>query len=268
MYLIENEKLVKCKNSALTHWSKHNFIFEKFSSVVFQKVTELKNEFKNILVISGDYDEIILKITKLKFQNLFYYSQYRSFLENISLKKEKVTKIFSSFETYPFNDNSFDLIICNFCFHNINKKMEYLKNLKKFLTKNGLFICNYFGENSLIELKNSLIFADEKIYGGSFLRFPKLIKLVDFSQMLMQAGFKEVVTEKINYEIIYNDVLSILKDVRGMGESGFHSFNEKKFNIGYYKKLNEIYKKKYSDINSKLKVSCEIISSSSWKAEV
>ena len=59
MYLIENEKLVKCKNSALTHWSKHNFIFEKFSSVVFQKVTELKNEFKNILVISSDYDEII-----------------------------------------------------------------------------------------------------------------------------------------------------------------------------------------------------------------
>ena len=62
--------------------------------------------------------------------------------------------------------------------------------------------------------------------------------------------------------------MSILKDVRGMGESGFHSFNEKKFNIGYYKKLNEIYKKKYSDIDSKLKVSCEIISSSSWKAEV
>ena len=94
MYLIENEKLVKCKNSALTHWSKHNFIFEKFSSVVFQKVTELKNEFKNILIISSDYDEIILKITKLKFQNLFYYSQYRSFLENISLKKKKLPRFF------------------------------------------------------------------------------------------------------------------------------------------------------------------------------
>ena len=136
MYLIENEKLVKCKNSALTHWSKHNFIFEKFSSVVFQKVTELKNEFKNILVISGDYDEIILKITKLKFQNLFYCSQYRSFLENISLKK-KVTKFFSSFETYPFNDNSFDLIICNF-FFTTQKKNGIFKKSKKFLTKNGL----------------------------------------------------------------------------------------------------------------------------------
>ena len=53
-----------------------------------------------------------------------------------------------------------------------------------------------------------------------------------------------------------------------MGESGFHSFNVKKFKIGYYKKLNEIYKKKYLDKESNLKVSCEIISSSTWKAKV
>ena len=268
MYLIENQRLIKSKNRALKHWSKHNFIFNEFSSLVFQKVTELKKEFKNILVISGDYNEIISKIAKLKFQNLFYFSQYKSFLENVSLENKKVTKVFSSFETFPFKNNSFDLIICHFCFHNINKKMEYLKNLNKILTSNGLLICNYFGENSLIELKNSLIFADEKIFGGSFLRFPKLVTLVEFSQMLMQTGFKEVVTEKINYEIFYNDVLSILKDIRGMGESGFHSFNVKKFKIGYYKKLNEIYKKKYLDKESNLKVSCEIISSSTWKAKV
>ena len=45
--------------------------------------------------------------------------------------------------------------------------------------------------------------------------------------MLMQNGFKEVVTEKINYDIYYKDVISILKDIRGMGESGFHSFKHK-----------------------------------------
>ena len=45
--------------------------------------------------------------------------------------------------------------------------------------------------------------------------------------MLMQAGFKEVVTEKINYEILYNDVLSILKDVRGWGKVVFiHSIKK------------------------------------------
>ena len=51
-----------------------------------------------------------------------------------------------------------------------------------------------------------------------------------------------------------------------MGESGFHSFKNKKMNIGYYKELNKVYKKNFVDKNFKLKASCEIISSSSWKS--
>ena len=217
------------------------------------------------MIISSDYDETILQIQNLEYEKLFHLSQYKSFLENISLKNTKIIKVFSSFENPPFKDESFDLVICNFCFHNINKKNQYLKNLKRILTKNGLLICNYFGENSLIELKNSFILADQKVFGGAFLRFPKFLTLVDFSQMLMQNGFKEVVTEKINYDIYYKDVISILKDIRGMGESGFHSFKHKKLDIKYYKELNKIYKKKFVDKTRKLKLSCEIISSSSWK---
>ena len=52
-----------------------------------------------------------------------------------------------------------------------------------------------------------------------------------------------------------------------MGESGFHSFEKERLKVNYYKKLNEIYKQNYIDENSKLKVSCEIISSSSWKGQ-
>lgn len=265
MYFIENSRLIECKNKALNNWSKHNFIFNKFSDLVVQKITELKKEFKDILIISADFDETISKIIKLQFDNLFHFSQYKCFLEKISLNNKKIIRVFSSFESNPFNEESFDLVICNFCFHNINNKNEYLKNIMKILKKNGLLICNYFGENSLIELKNSFMLTDEKIFGGSFLRFPKFVTLVEFSQMLMQNGFKEVVTEKINYEIFYDNVLPLLKDIRGMGESGFHLFKKEKFKAGYYKKLNEIYKQNFVDRNSKLKVSCDIISSSSWK---
>ena len=265
MYFIENDRLIECKNKALHSWSKHNFIFKQFALVVKQKIIEIKKNFNNILIISSDFDEIISQVVDLRYENLCYFTQYKSFLENISLKSKKVIKIFSSIDTLPFKKDSFDLVVCNLCFHNINKKNQYLNNLKGILKKNGLLICNYFGESSLVELKNSFLVTDQEFFGGSFMRFPKNITLVEFSQMLMQAGFKEVVTEKINYEIFYEDVLSILKDIRGMGESGFHSFKNKRMNIGYYKELNRVYKKNFSDRNSKLKLSCEIISSSSWK---
>ena len=36
------------------------------------------------------------------------FSQYKSFLENISLRSQKITKIFSSLDTLPFKKESFD----------------------------------------------------------------------------------------------------------------------------------------------------------------
>ena len=108
--------------------------------------------------------------SNLEYEKLFL-SQYKSFLENISLKNTKIIKVFSSFENPPFKDESFDLVICNFCFHNINKKNQYLKNLKRILTKNGLLICNYFGENSLIELKILLFLQIKKFSVEHFYDF-------------------------------------------------------------------------------------------------
>ena len=42
MYLIEKDKLIKCKNKALQSWSKHNFIFKQFALLNKQKIIEKK----------------------------------------------------------------------------------------------------------------------------------------------------------------------------------------------------------------------------------
>ena len=46
--------------------------------------------------------------------------------------------------------------------------------LNRILTKDGLLICNYFGENSLIELKNSFMLTDEKVFGGGIFEISKI----------------------------------------------------------------------------------------------
>ena len=226
-------------------------------------VVPIKKEFKDVLVITSHFDETISEISNIPHTNMSYLSQYKSFIENINLKN--IHKVFSPFEKIPFKEESFDLVVCNFCFHNISSKIEYLKNLKKILKNGGLLICNYFGEDSLVELKNSFILTDEKIYGGSFLRFPKNLKLVEFSGMLANQGFSEIITEKINFEIFYNNVFQILKDIKGIGEDGFRNEKKKKISRLYLKELDKVYKNNFSNADSKLQVTCEIVSSSSWK---
>ena len=50
MYFIENSRLIKCKNKALNNWSKHNFIFNKFSDLVVQKIGTFARPYHVVVV--------------------------------------------------------------------------------------------------------------------------------------------------------------------------------------------------------------------------
>ena len=128
------------------------------------------------------------------------------------------------------------------------------------MSEDGLFICNFFGEQTLDELKYSFIEADEKFYRGSYTRIPQNIQMADFSNFISNIGFKEIVTEKVNYEVFYNNILSLLKDIRAIGESKIYNYKRKPITKSYLKYAEQIYKKKF-----KLKASVDIISVSSWK---
>ena len=125
MNLTDENKIISSKNKAFRNWKKHNFIFRKFSGLLYEKIVDIKKEFKDVLVITSDFDETISKISKIPHTNMYYLSQYKLFIENINLKN--IHKVFSSFKKIPFKEESFDLVVCNFCFHNISSKIEYLK---------------------------------------------------------------------------------------------------------------------------------------------
>ena len=263
---IDTDFLIKQKNKASANWPEHNFIFKQSSEIVFKKLSEINQNFKNILLITSDLSETIEKVSNLKFEKLVYLTQYENFLNNQYFHKKHFSKIISSFENIPFQKETFDLVICNFCFHNINKKDEYIKKIFSILKNKGMLFCNFFGENSLNELKECFVINDDFFFKGSFLRFPPRIKMVNYSDLLSRIGFKEIVSEKINYEIFYKNVISLLNDIRGMGESCL--MNNPKKNLltkKYFKNLNSFYREKFSNKQSNLKVTCDIISTTCWK---
>ena len=66
------KKLIQYKNSSYENWKKHNFIFQKFAEHFFIKVTEIKNKFENILLLTSDFNEILDKIIKFQSRKLCF----------------------------------------------------------------------------------------------------------------------------------------------------------------------------------------------------
>ncbi len=266
--IFDTKSLIKCKDKASKAWDKHNFIFIKFAEVFFEKLKETNIGFKNILLISSDFDETYKKLINFNFQSLTYLSQYKSFLDKLKVSKKNVFKKLKNLDYLEkLGDNQkYDLIICNFNFHNINNKLNYSQNLHKLLLNDGILFCNFFGENSLFELRNSLIKTDEKIFKGVFSRMPPTLKMMDASNIFSSAGFKEIVSEIINYDIYYENVKEILKDINGIGENSCFIHRKKSLlSRNYMKTLNNIYSNEYINSDSLLKATCNIVSITMWK---
>ena len=65
---------------------------------------------------------------------------------------------------------------------------------------------------------------------------PKNIGMTEFTNLLIENGFSEVVTEVINFELFYKNIITILKDIRDAGENQIFTENIS----DYFQKLSKL----------------------------
>jgi len=263
--IFDRKLIVTRKNRASKNWEKHNFVYLKYSDILFEKITEINSYFKKILLITSDSFETYTKISKLRYEKLTILSEYNKLLKKIPNDNIKSQKIHAYLEDIPLTNSKFKLIICNFCLHNINEKDTYIKKLYNLLDKDGLLLCNFFGEKNLYELRDSFIKTDELVYKGAFTRLPPILRMIDISNLFIQSGFKEVVSDLVNFDVYYNNVFHLLKDIKGTGENSSLKQEKKSITKKYLNILNKIYLESYSNNDRKIKATCNIISLSMWK---
>ena len=263
--LIDIDSLINSKNKSSKNWYKHHFLFDKVSTLLGEKLKELGSNYEKILLLSADAGESLENTSKLTFTNLIFLSPYRDLLKKKKNQSNKILKVESYFENLPLKNEKFDLIISNLCINNIIDRKKHLNELFQLLKVHGLFICNFFGENTMYELRNSLISTDEKLFNGAYNRLPVNLKMVEISDLLGQVGFKELVSEKISYKIYYKNIRKIFEDLKGIGENKILCNRKKSLMTNnYLNTLNDEYRKNFSNEDG-LRLSCDVVSVSSWK---
>ena len=266
--LIDINSLINSKNKSSKNWYEHNFLFNKISKLLGEKIKELGSNYDKILLLSSDAGESLKNTIEVSFSRLIFLSPYRNLLNKKKIQSNKILKVESHFENLPLKNEKFDLIISNLCINNIVDKKKHLNKIFQLLKVNGLFICNFFGERTMHELRDSLLSADEKLFNGAFMRLPVNLKMVDFSDLLGQVGFQELVSETISYKIYYKNIRKMFEDFKGIGENKILSNRKKSLMTNnYLNTLNNEYRKKFSDENG-LRLSCDVVSVSSWKNKI
>lgn len=163
-------------------------------------------------------------------------------------------------ENLCFADNSFNLIISILNLHLINDLPGCLIQLNKMLKPGGVLIASLFGERNLPELRETILKTELEQFGGAS---PRIIPSIDIKQLgglLQRAGFSMQIVDKETIKAHYPSPLSLLHDLKNMGETNIMLNRNKKY-LGkeFWQKFNENYINEHSNDTNSVYANFEIL---------
>ncbi len=119
----------------------------------------------------------------------------------------------------PFADSSFDLILSAVSLSTVNDLPGALVQIRRALRPGGVFLAGFVGGASLAGVRHAMIEAELGAGGGAAARIHPMIDAREAPALLQRAGFANPVVDTQTRTVRYGSPASMLRDVRGMGES-------------------------------------------------
>lgn len=110
-------------------------------------------------------------------------------VEEDSKYRLKPIRIQGDEEFLPFQDNSLDLVISNLSLHWVNDLPSTFAQIHRCLKNDGVFLASLFGENTLQELRSSILLAQQEREGGLSAAVSPFTRISDIGSLLSQARF-------------------------------------------------------------------------------
>jgi SAM-dependent methyltransferase len=118
-----------------------------------------------------------------------------------------------------FGEGALDLVLSGLTLHAENDPVGALVQLRRALRPDGLFLGVMLGGRTLHELRAALAEAEAEVEGGLSPRVAPMADLRDVGALLQRAGFAMPVADAERLTVDYPDALSLMRDLRGMGEA-------------------------------------------------
>ncbi len=168
-------------------------------------------------------------------------------------------------EALPFEGPHFDVVLSNLSLHWVNDLPGALVQANRCLKPDGLFLGSMLGGDTLHELRDCLMEAELEIRGGLSPRLSPFAQVRDAGGLLQRAGFALPVTDSDIITVTYENAFRLMRDLRGMGETGAGLTRPKHFtrrNIFY--RAAQLYTEKYSNDDGRIPATFEIIYLHGW----
>src|SRR5579872_3056491 len=167
-------------------------------------------------------------------------------------------------EYVPFRDASFDLIASVLALHWTADLPGALVQLRRALKPGGLLLAAMLGGGTLAELRTALFEAELAEEGGVSPRVSPTVELSDAAGLLQRAGFAMPVTDSETITVTYSDMLALMHDLRGMGETNALTARRRFLSRATLARAQAIYAERFGDSDGRIPATFEVLFLTGW----
>lgn len=255
--LFDRLLLRKRRNHAAQRWHLHNFLKQEAAQRLSDRLQDLATTFPLVLDLGAHKGELA--------QLLRARGQAQRVI-TMDLARAMQPDIVSDEEFLPFAANSFDCVVSALSLHHVNDLPGALIQIYHALKSGGLFLASTAGANTLKELRESITAVSSLYHFALSPRLSPLIEVRDGGALLQRAGFAEPVADSDTLIVEYDDLLSCMQDLRGMGENNILHTRQRNFTTRkHLAAMDDYYRKHFSSGENTLLATFEFVTLTAWK---
>lgn len=194
---------------------------------------------------------------------------FRDADDSVSLQREdgsyvEFHRLCADEELIPVAPNSVDLVVSNLALHWINDLPGVLSQIFGALKKDSMFLASMFGENTLVELRNSFTLAELERDGGVSPHVSPFAGIGDMGNLLSRAGFTLPSVDQETITIRFKDPYLLMHELQAMGEQSGSALRRPYTSRATFHAAAAIYREMYGDEDGSVPATFQILYLTGW----
>jgi SAM-dependent methyltransferase len=171
----------------------------------------------------------------------------------------------SASEILPLKVNDFDAIFNILDLHLVNDVPGTLIQLRRALVPDGLFMACLFAGQTLNELRQSWLEAEDLVTGGVSPRVAPMIDVREMGGLLQRADLALPVVDLDRTIVRYPNAIALIHEIRSLGLSNpMTGRSRKPVTRNLLGEAISIYQQKFSDEDGRIRATIEMVWATAW----
>ena len=259
--IFDRALLVRRRNRAAADAVRHDFLLARVADDLMERLAAIQRRFPVVLNLGAYHGLIGRRLRQVPGVEMVIDAEAAPRL----LAQCEGPRVRADEEALPFRDGSLDLVVSGLSLQLVNDLPGTLVQIRRALKPDGLLLAALLGGNTLVELRNAFLAAEEEMEGGASPRVAPFAEVQDLGALLQRAKFALPVVDADTVTATYPDALALMRDVRAMGAANALSARRRTpLRRATSMRAVEIYRQRFALPDGRVPATFEIVTATGW----